>query len=166
MNLPTGVLRTAGKSIVSFPARQELENLSLNNFSGYTIETLLGLNGIEESALLFRNGQGIGASYEYYGSHATLNGDDSLVHVFNAFASKSGVIDVMDLSVQQVDLVTAFNASIKFSKPLAKSQLKSLVKEEYDSTLGEKISSSAKTALPQTKESLFQKFGLSGIDGK
>ena len=60
MNLPTGVTRVAGKSVKSFDPKKELDDLCAAGFSGYIVETLFGENGLEESAFVFRQGQGLG----------------------------------------------------------------------------------------------------------
>lgn len=164
MNLPAGVTRVLGKSAKSFDPKKELDDLSAANFSGYVVETLFGESGLEESALLFRQGQGFGSVYEYYGLKQTLQGDDALVHVMNGFLSEHGVLDIVDLSIQQVDLVSAFNAKLKLSKPIVKGQFRSLVRDSYDASLIRKVG----PAHPQeslSKESLFKKFGLAGIEG-
>ncbi|MEK6970877.1 MAG: hypothetical protein AABW68_04280 [archaeon] len=164
MNLPLGVSRFLAKNVKSFDPKRELEELSTASFSGYLIESSFGGLGVEESALLFRNGQAIGAVYEYYGAHHTLSGDGALPHVMNAFLSAEGVLDGIDLSAQQVDLVVAFNASLKLSTPISKGMFKSLVKDRFDASLGQSIAIARNPAQPASKESLFKKFGLAGIE--
>lgn len=165
MNLPSGVSRVVGKSVKSFDPRKDLDDLAAANFTGYTVETLFGEHGIEESALLFRQGQGLGAVYEYYGLKQTLNGDDALVHVVNAFQSDLGVMDLVDLSVQQIDLVFAFNPKLKFAKPVVKGQFRALAKDSFDASLGKRLGPAA-DAGASSKESLFKRFGLVGIEGR
>jgi hypothetical protein len=165
MNLPTGVSRVAGKNVKSFEPKQALEELAQSNFSGYIAESLIGSFGLEEFALLFRNGQGMGVVYEYYGAHCTLNGDAALPHALNGFLAESGVLDIVELSPQQVDLVTAFNASLKLTKPIQKGQFKSLIKDRFDSGLSQAIGTPVQSNEPASKESLFKKFGLAGING-
>ena len=165
MNLPTGVMRGNTRNIQAVDAKRELDELAGMGFSGYVIESILLPSGLEESALVFRNGIGVGSQYEYYSRARTLQGDESLAHVLNVFIAEHAVVDVVELSVQQVDLVTAFNPKIKFSKPIAKGGFKPFMKDSFDASLAEKISSSAPTNEPATKESLFKKFGLAGIEG-
>jgi hypothetical protein len=73
------------------------------------------------------------------------------------------MLDIVELSTQQVDLITAFNAKLKFSKPLVKGQFRSLVKESFDAALLPRTSGEG-TAASDSKESLFKKFGLAGIE--
>ncbi|MBM3282575.1 MAG: DUF2226 domain-containing protein [Candidatus Diapherotrites archaeon] len=164
MNLPAGVVRVLGKSVKSFDSKKELEDLSSSSFSGYVVETLFGDLGLEESALVFRQGQGLGCVYEYYGAKQTLLGDDALVHIMNAYSAEHGVLDIVDLSVQQVDLVTAFSPALKLTKPISRGQFKSLVKDSFDANLSKSVGP-ARVADSLSKESLFKKFGLAGIDG-
>ncbi len=165
MNLPAGVTRILGKSVKSFDAKKDLDDLSASGFSGYVVESLFGESGVEESAIVFRQGQGVGAVYEYYGLKQTLNGDEALVHVLNGFLSEFGVLDMVDLSIQQVDLVAAFNPKIKLTKPIVKGQFKSLVKDSFDVSLSKKMGP-AKEVESASKESLFKRFGLAGIEGR
>lgn len=164
MNLPTGVSRVLAKNVKSFEAKRELEELSASSFSGYIVETLFGNAGLEESALLFRYGQAVGATYEYYGAKQTLDGDLALPHVMNAFLVENGTLDMVDLSTQQVDLVTAFNARLRLTKPLGKGMFKPLIKERFDPLLSQTVASMQRPDVPITKESLFKKFGLAGIN--
>lgn len=165
MNLPAGVTRVLGKNVKTFDAKKDLDDLSAAGFSGYVVESLFGENGVEESAIIYRQGQGMGAVYEYYGLKQTLQGDDALVHVMNGFLSNFGVMDMVDLSIQQVDLVTAFNPKIKLSKPIVRGQFRPLVKDSFDATLSKKIGP-AKEVESASKESLFKRFGLAGIEGR
>ncbi len=164
MNLPTGVVKVSSRNVRSFEAKRELDELSQSNFSGYVIESLFGLFGLEESCLLFKNGAGTGAIYEYYGIKTTLQGDEAVLHVLNAFSAEHGVLDLVELTSQQADLVTAFNAKLKLSKPIQKGQFRGLVKEQFDSSLGQGVAKQAKPEAEATKESLFKRFGLAGID--
>jgi hypothetical protein len=163
MNLPTGVNRALAKSTALFNAGHELEDLAKANFSGYLIETLLGKDGVDEAAIIFRNGQIIGSVYEYYGLKKTVSGDEAVPHVMNAFAARHGIIDTVELSVQQVDLTTAFNASIKLANPIPANKISSLAKQNFDSNLSQKVTADD----PQkevSRSSLFKKFGLAGLD--
>jgi hypothetical protein len=88
----------------------------------------------------------------------------ALPHVMNGYLVENGVLDIMELSTQQVDLVTAFNAKLKLSKPLLKGMFKPLVKDRYDPVLSQVIINAQNPSQPVSKESLFKKFGLAGID--
>ncbi len=162
MNFPQGTMRIMGKTPKQWDPKLELDVLAQQSFSGYVIETLYNGQGIDECALIFRLGQGIGATYELHASNQTVSGDASLVLIGNAFAVDAGMLDVIELSTQQVDLITAFNAKLKFSKPLLKGQFRSLVKESFDAALLPRASGDSMAS--DSKESLFKKFGLAGIE--
>lgn len=162
MNFPQGTMRIAGKTPKQWDPKMELDALAQQNFSGYVIETLYNGQGIDECALIFRLGQGIGATYELHASNQSISGDASLALLGNALAVEAGMLDVVELSTQQVDLITAFNAKLKFSKPLLKGQFRSLVKESFDSSLLPRASGDSTAS--DSKESLFKKFGLAGIE--
>ena len=46
MNLPAGVTRILGKSVKSFDAKKDLDDLSAADFSGYVVESLFGESGV------------------------------------------------------------------------------------------------------------------------
>lgn len=162
MNLPTGTLKIQGQNAHQFDARKELDALSQNNFSGYVILSAFSEIGVDEGAIVYRSGQGIGCVFEYHGISQVVYGDEALQHFFNGLASQFGVIDVVELSLQQVDLVLAFNAKLKLQRPIARGNFKSLVRSSYDAKLAQSLSGE-KPAESQSKESLFKKFGLAGI---
>ncbi len=163
MNFPLGTLRLSGKTPKQWDPKTELDNLSQQNFSGYVIETLFNGQSIDECALVFRAGQAIGATYELHYSNQSVSGDASLSLIGNAFAAEAGMLDIVELSTQQVDLITAFNAKLKLSKPIIRGQFRGMVKDAFDSTLLPRTSVEGMAAV-DSKESLFKKFGLAGID--
>ncbi|MDZ4256513.1 MAG: hypothetical protein U1C71_02820, partial [archaeon] len=128
MNLPTGVFKAQGQSSRQFDAKKELDILARDTFSGYLILSTLSEIGVDEGALLFRVGQGMGGVFEYHGVSKILYGSESLPHVFNAMAAEHTVIDIVSLSLQQVDLVMAFNGKLALSKPLSKGQFSPFIK--------------------------------------
>lgn len=164
MNLPAGANRVLAKSTVLFNVKHELMDLSHSNFSGYVIETLLGSKGVDESAVIFRSGLIVGMVFEYHSLNKTLLGDSSIPHVANGFAAKHGVIDIVELSTQQVDLITAFNPAVKLSSPLKDNQLSVLVQSDFDSALYQKVSGQGLDK-EVSRSSLFRKFGLAGLGG-
>lgn len=161
MNFPTGTLRLTGKTPKQWDPKQELDALAQQNFSGYVVETLFNGQNMDECALLFRLGQGIGAVYELHASNQSISGDAALGLIGNAFATEAGMLDIMELSTQQVDLITAFNAKLKLSKPISRGQFRALVKDNFDASVLPKSGDAIST---DSKESLFKKFGLAGID--
>ena len=162
MNLPRGVLKAQGLNVRQFDSKKELDALSQDTFSGYVILSAFSEWGVDEGALLFRTGQGVGSVFEYHGISKVVYGDASVSHFFNALAAQFGAVDVVELSLQQVDLVLAFNAKLKLERPIPKGGVKSLVRSNYDSKLIQSISDQ-KPEESQSKESLFKKFGLAGI---
>lgn len=155
-------MRLSGKTPKQWDPRTELDNLAQQNFSGYVVETLYNGQGIDECALVFRSGQGIGATYELHFSNQSVSGDAALGLIGNALAVDAGVLDVVELSMQQVDLITAFNSKLKLTKPIVRGQFRGIVKEAFDRSL--LPHSEAEGVAADSKESLFKKFGLAGID--
>ena len=89
MNLPAGVTRSR-KSVKSFDAKKDLDDLSAADFSGYVVSPCL-VRAAWKVCRAIPSRTGMGAVYEYYGLKQTLNGDEAVVHVMNGFLSVWGV---------------------------------------------------------------------------
>ncbi len=114
MNLPSGKVFKSSLESASTDFIALLEELKKKRFSGYTAISLKGQGGVEEGTLLFDAGRIIGAAYEYYAYAKEFAGEKAFQRILNASASKSGIIDVVELTVEQVHLALAFNEEAVF----------------------------------------------------
>ncbi|MBI4044089.1 MAG: hypothetical protein HY392_00080 [Candidatus Diapherotrites archaeon] len=161
MNLPIGEVVEQGLDLYELAVRELLESFIDRGFSGYLVATIQGFSGMEEGLLLFRQGVLTGAFFEYLSNNQAVHGDYSLQQVFNALAAEKGVVDIVALSVQQVDLITAFNDKLKISTPLDKSKLSRYFVKKYSEKFAAEALANAVN--PKTKgdsKNIFKKLGL------
>ncbi|HZX34604.1 MAG TPA: DUF2226 domain-containing protein [archaeon] len=164
MNLPIGEVVSQGINLKEVDGRRLVETFYDKNFSGYLVSTIEGFDGLEEGILLFKEGALAAAFYEYDFYGITVFGDSAVPQVFNSFAAKHVVADVVSLSNQQVDLVTAFNEKGKVSKNFSKSDVSRLIPRAFSeefarNTLSEVVKEK------ESKKDIFKKLGLGGLSG-
>jgi len=109
LNLPYGTPIKSGIDVASVDFLALLKELLAKSFNGYLCMTIKGLGGIEEGIILFDNGKVVASFYEYFKYAKTMFGDQAFVRVMNASVAKEGVIDLYQLSNEQVQLILAFN---------------------------------------------------------
>ncbi|MAG18136.1 MAG: hypothetical protein CL944_01540 [Candidatus Diapherotrites archaeon] len=162
MNLPVGEVISQGVNFKEVDSKRLVQSLYEKNFSGYVIVAVEGYDGLEEGMLLFKQGKMVGAYHEYDLHGITVFGDDSITHVFNSFAAEYVVGDLVSLSNQQVDLVTAFNDKTKLEAPISKADIQKLIPKVYSSELAKNILSEVVQEKDNRKD-VFKKLGLSGL---
>ena len=162
MNLPVGEVITRGVNLNEIDIRRLLEGFYDKNFSGYLVVSLEGFDGIEEGLLLFKGGSIVAAFYEYDLYGITVFGDSAIKHVFNSFAAEYVVGDVISLSNQQVDLVTAFNDKSKVSESIPKNQVAKLIPKIFSHELAKGVLSEI-VKESESKKDIFKKLGLSKL---
>ncbi len=162
MNLPVGEVLEQGLDLSRLAVKELMESFMDKGFSGYIVDTVWGHSGVEEGVFLFRQGFLVGSFFEYMSCGVTYLGDYSMQHVFNSYAAKKGVVDIVGLSVQQVDLIMAFNEKLKVTAELNKKNLLKYLVANYSNSF-------AMLALEQSKQgsgeskSIFKKLGLAGL---
>ena len=82
--------------------------------------------------------------------------------VFNSFGADFVVADIISLTNQQVDLVTAFNDRWKITKPVDKNSVGKLIPKQFSADYAKQTLSEVLTK-SESKKDLFKKFGLSGL---
>lgn len=161
MNLPVGEIISQGLNLKEIDTKKLLEGFCEKSFSGYFIATLNGVSGIEEGALIFKDGRIVASFYEYGMYKVTIFGNESLEHVFNSFAAEYCIADVVSLSNQQVDLVTAFNDKAKLETPLQKGDIGKMVQKSFSKELGQKVAN--ESIEKNDKAEIYKKLGLSEL---
>jgi len=162
MNLPAGkIVRSLEKGKDNFVAG--IAELVKTGFTGYFILTIEGYSGIEEGVLFIREGQVIGASFEYPKYGVSVFGDSAAKQFFNALAAKHGVADVCELSKQQLELITTFNEKTILEKQITEKDLERITPKSYTSgfakqTLGKVIEEQ------ESVHNVFKRAGLEAVD--
>lgn len=162
MNLPVGELIEEGIELSSINPKQKLEELADKIFSGYIVTLIEGFDGLEEGVLIFKKGILIAAAHEYCKYGITVFGDVSLEQVTNAMRAKYGVSDLISLTVQQADLVTAFNDKLRLTRDYSKGDLAKIIPKKYSTSPAEKTLSQV-LKKEESKHDLLKRFGLGGI---
>ncbi len=98
--------------------------------------------------------------YEFYG--ITVFGDSAIPHVFNSYAADFIIADIVTLSNQQVDLVTAFNDKAKLQKPIQKSDIAKLMPKSFSKEFARSVLAHIVNSTDD-KSNIFKKLGLAGL---
>lgn len=162
VNLPVGDIISKGLNLKEIDVRRLVEGLYEKAFSGYLVATLYGFDGVEEGILLFKDGALIAAIYEYELYGITVFGDSAVPHVFNSYAADFIVADIVALSNQQVDLVTAFNDKSKLQKPVQKGDVSRLMAKTFSKELARSVLTHIVSST-EDKAGIFKKLGLAGL---
>jgi len=162
MNIPVGTLKEEGSSLKDTNLPEKLSGLMKESFTGYIALTVEGRSGIEEGLAVLKNGLLVGTIYEYLKFNKSFYGKDALTQFFNSSLAEFGVMDIGQLSKQQVDLIVAFNEKIELEKPVSPQELAKLVPKEYDSKHAEKAVGE-ELKKKESKFDVFKKLGLGGV---
>lgn len=162
MNLPVGDIISQGLNLREIDVKKLIEGLYEKAFSGYLVATLYGFDGVEESVMIFKEGGFIAAIYEYELYGITVFGDSAVPHIFNSFAVEHIVADIVSLSNQQVDLITAFNDKAKLAKIVQKQDIAKMVPKGFSAELARSMLNEL-VKQEDDKSNVFKKLGLSGL---
>ncbi|MFH1752067.1 MAG: DUF2226 domain-containing protein [archaeon] len=162
MNLPASNPVEQGLSLNETDVKKMVADLTTHNFTGFISATVEGFDGLEESLLLFKQGFLVAVSFNYLKQDLKFLGQDAFKRVFNSLASNQGIIDVFSLTLQQLDLVMAFNEKSKLSKSVSRKDLNSFYTSNYQ-VEPVKVDLKQSGLRVQSKYDLLKKRGLSGI---
>ena len=161
MNLPVGQILQGAVELPKANLKAELVKMYEAQLSGYVALTIEGVAGIEEGILLFRYGVPIGCFYHYMKFNSEIFGNSAIKHFFNAATAKYGVYDIVSLTAQQAELVTAFNVKARINS-FRKAEIESLWPKQFSASLAEEVLA-AQNPKEQTKYDIFKKLGLTKI---
>jgi len=131
MDLPLGTPLYEHMKTKENDMLKKIQELMAREFTGYIVVTIDGYDGAEEGALLFRKGALVGAGYEYMKHDTTVEGNNALGIVLNAFKAEHGIIDVYSLTVQHMDLVIAFHEKMILSVKIDPKNLQKMYPKEF-----------------------------------
>ncbi|MBI3588391.1 hypothetical protein HY995_04340 [Candidatus Micrarchaeota archaeon] len=159
MEIPSGKLVKESVALEAADFLGMLCELKAKRFNGYLALTFYG-DGLEEGLEFFDSGAPVASVYEYFPLKRTYLGKDAWPRLLNASAGKNGVIDVVELSSEQVKLFLAFNESAVAIPPAED------LKPRRIAFSGEFASAAAREAEPATREALLRKYGITPADAK
>ncbi|MCX8189636.1 MAG: DUF2226 domain-containing protein [Candidatus Diapherotrites archaeon] len=157
MELPLGTPYQEHLKTTEVDMLKGINDLMQKAFTGYIVVTIQGIDGMEEGAILFRNGIIVGAGYEFMKSGTTIDGTDAFEIVLNAFKAKAGIIDIYSLSLQHMDLVIAFHEKMLIKAKIDPKTLQKLYPKEFSDRFAKAV---IKQQEEQSKYDVFKKIGL------
>lgn len=164
MDLPLGTSLRSGIKTRETNMQQIIVNMLTKGFSGYIVSTIEGLHGIEQGIFLFKKGSILGAYFEFVSRSVEVSGDSAVKLVLNSFLAPKGIIDINALTVQQIDLITAFQEKILISEEIDTKKLSKIYPKKFDSELAKKYIK--EEGAEKTRFELFKQTGLLGVEGK
>ncbi len=134
--------------------------LGRHRFNGYFAICTSGEGGFEEGTMVFDDGKPVASFYEYYAYRRQYVGEEAFKRVLNAFSNVTGVVDILELSNEQVRLLLAFNERA-IMVPAAKDL------EPRAVPFSQAFEAEAKSSVvPLTKQELLKKYRLAEIERK
>lgn len=161
LNFPVGDLVQKLVPVSDFGLNRVLE-LQKGAFSGYAVATIEGVTGIEEGVLFFLDGKVVGSAYTLDNADIVSFGNVALPLFFNCLAAPFGVVDVVSLSRQQIELILALEEKIQAEE--SRQGLRSLWNSKYDSSKVSKLlPSKSGRSEGQPKTELIESLGIGDI---
>ena len=163
MNLPSGKVIKTGMDSATINFTSLLDELKRKQFNGYLAFAIKGAGGVEEATILFDSGKFVGCEYEYLLYNKKFAGQEAFQRIINAVSAACGVIDVVQLTQEQVHLSLAVNEDLVFVPQ--DRDLKALKPGKFSPFFEEQFKGKAK----EEKQDLLKKFKLDSlkkIEGK
>jgi hypothetical protein len=158
INLPAGTPVKTAIDVATVDFVALIGELQKKAFNGYVSIAVMGAGGIEEGTLVFDEGKIAASIYEYYKYNKLLQGELAFPRVLNASGAKKGVIDLFQLTAQQVQLFLAFNENSIFVP--AEKDLKTLKVSEFSPFFEEQVKEEEKR---DTKSDVIKKLKLEDL---
>ncbi len=114
MILPPGQCIKSAIDLATLDFFLLLQELTRKSFTGYLTMMIRGAGGLEEGTLVYDGGKIVACTYEYLRYDALLLGSDAFPRIVNASTAKKGIVDLYQLSSDQIKLVIAFNEKMVF----------------------------------------------------
>jgi hypothetical protein len=162
MNFPVGKITEEEIKVNEFDWKKKLNEFEAMHFDGFVVVTIEGVNGIEEGVLFFQKGNAIGSFYEFTKFGLPVKGIKALPMFFNALNAKYGVGEIHKLSVQQLELILAFNEEIKFEKPKNNRDLSKMFSGKFSSIYAKETLSEVLKSI-ESKSEVFKRIGLTNL---
>jgi hypothetical protein len=114
MNLPIKKPILVDIEVENIMPKKLFVDLSANNFDGFINLTNNTDNGFEEGFIIFEKGKITGCMYfvDFYDIH--LYGKEGFDYSVNLLGAKKGILNIFELSEDQIKLVLLFNNKIKY----------------------------------------------------
>lgn len=156
--MPSGVVVKTDVDVASVDFLGLLKELKNKVFNGYLCIAVKGKTGFEEGVMVFDNGKIEAVAYDYLAFNKSVVGSKALARVMNASSAKVGVLDIFQLSNEQVQLIIAFNEQAIVVP--SEDELKRLKTDVFSNSLEEEVVGGEKV---ETEKDILKKYKLSGV---
>jgi len=161
VSFPTGKTVIKNADLVTVDFLRALVQLQKKNFSGYVALCIRGTSGFEEGTVLFDGGKIVGCAYEYFKYGKEFQGQEAFQRIINATAAKQGIIDAVELTAEQVQLVLAINQKLLFVPD--QRQLETLKVKEFSPLFENQTSAQQQPEGTEAREDLLKKYKMGGL---
>ncbi|MEM4254981.1 MAG: DUF2226 domain-containing protein [Candidatus Norongarragalinales archaeon] len=161
LSLPSGKMLNKNVDVSNVDFLKALVQLQRKNFSGYVALCIKGTGGFEEGTVLFDSGKIVGCAYEYYKHDKEFQGPEAFQRILNAAAATTGVMDVVELTPEQVELVLAVNQKMIFVPD--QKQLESTSVKEFSPLFEQQLTAQQAGEKPESREQLLKKYKMGGL---
>lgn len=158
MKIAAGKPEEIGVNLKEIKSKDYINDMVNNKFNGYICITIGGKTGVEEGVLFFRNGKILLANYEYFKYNTEFKKEQAAPRVFNALASKTGVLDKFSVTDEQAKLIITLKEDELIGKEI-KVQISNNFSEEFENEI-------IKKAIKErgiTKEDILRKYGIASL---
>jgi hypothetical protein len=142
-------------------------DLEGKKFSGYLSLIIKGDYGFEESYVIFEKGELVGFIYFLPSYDIKLFGEKAFKYCLNCYGAKDGVLNIYNLTEDQIKLILMFNDKINYNKKINSDKFKKnkkhflknikYNKEDLKELLKDKIQ------FIRSKKSIFDERGLDDL---
>jgi hypothetical protein len=158
VNLPAGSVIKTDVDVASVDFIGLLKELKGKVFNGYLCIAVKGKTGFEEGVIVFDNGKVEAVAYDYLAFNKGVVGSKALARVINASSAKLGVIDIFQLTNEQVQLIIAFNEQAIVVP--SEDELRRLKTEVFSNSFEDEITGGKEA---ETESDLLKKYKLSSV---
>ena len=161
MNIPINVPLVENIFLDQLMPDKLFIDLAQKQFSGYTYLAVSGKYGFEESIIIFTKGKVVGSIFLIDAYNLEMFGQVAFEFGINAFGNSEGLLNIYNLTDDQIKLILIFNDKIKFSYKFDKATV-SKITFKYNTTALDVLLKD-KMEVKESKSDVFNKFNLSDL---
>jgi hypothetical protein len=161
MNIPINVPLVENVFLDQLIPDKLFLDLANKKFSGYTYLAVNGKYGFEESIIIFTKGKVVGSIFLMDSYGIELFGLDAFKFGINSFGNTDGLLNIYNLTDDQIKLILIFNDKVKFDYKIDNGSLSKL-NIKYNEIILDKLLVN-KIEIKESKTDVFNKFNLSEL---
>ncbi|MDD4049392.1 MAG: DUF2226 domain-containing protein [Candidatus ainarchaeum sp.] len=138
-----------------------LSDLNQKQFTGFIYLTVHSLNNFEENILLFLKGNISGSIYLNNTYNVEIFGKEAFDFSINNLGYNDGIINIYELSAEQLKLILIFNDKIKYETKIDEKSILKLNFKYNENLFRERLKN--KILNVKLREELFDKFKINEL---